>query len=324
MKRKPLLLIFSLIFLSIFLFACSINDLEQVLDIPNKTATQTTTSNNDSTNTESVTTTTQSENGTTKNGLLKVNFIDVGQGDSIFIILPNSKSILIDAGESDSYENITKIIDSSNITKIDVLIATHPHADHIGGMDEIIENYEIGKIYMPKISSSTTTFENLLQTISDKNLKITTATAGMSIELDDSVNIDILGPNSSNYDDINNFSIIIKLTYNNNSFLFTGDAESVSEKELLQNQYDLKADILKVGHHGSSSSTSASLLKAVEPTYAIISVGKDNAYGHPKQKLLDRLADYGVTTYRTDELGTISVTSDGENIEIIALKKDEE
>lgn len=308
MKKKRLSLIFLLVAFSAFLFSCTIEDLEQVLNSQLNSNTTTATTN-ESNNYDEI-----SLNG----DLLTIKYIDVGQGDSIFIILPNEKTLLIDAGVPGSFDVISDVIDSEGYSNIDVILATHPHADHIGAMSDVVRNYDVGSIYMPKVSSTTKTFETLLQTISNKGLKINNAKAGSYIELDDSVLIEIIAPNSTGYEDTNDYSIVIKLTYNNTAFLFTGDAETVSEKEILNGGYDLSADVLKVAHHGSLTSTSASFLKAVEPTYAIISVGVDNSYGHPKQKLLDRLADFGVTVYRTDEVGTITVTSDGDDIMISA------
>lgn len=322
MKKKQRILILSFIFLSLFLYACSISDLEHVLNNSNTNLTEEKIPEND--NEINADINNNSPNDIDGEDLLQIRYIDVGQGDCIFIILPNGKSLLIDTGVSSSFDIISKFLDSTYTSKIDVLIGTHPHADHIGAMSEVIKNYEIGSIYMPKATSTSKTFENLLQTISDSGLKIKNATAGVTIDLDDSVSIEIIAPNSTSYDDTNNYSAIIKLSYENTSFLFTGDAESVSEKELLQTGYDLNADVLKVGHHGSQSSTSASFIKAVEPTYAIISVGKDNSYSHPSQKTLDRLSDYGVTVYRTDIFGTIVVTSDGDKISISAVTKDGE
>ena len=298
MKKRPFIFILFII-VSLFLYSCSFEELNQVID--NALIEE------------------QNEETDTYENQLQITYIDVGQGDSAFIQFPNGKTMLIDAGESSAYEKISKSIDSTKTTHIDVIVATHPHADHIGSMANIIKNYSIGKIYMPKATSNTKTFETLLQTIADHNLKITEAKNGVTINLDETVAVEILSPISAKYDDTNNYSVVLKITYKDTSFLFTGDAEIFVEEELIDNGLDISADVLKVGHHGSTTSTSAAFLRNVRPTYAIISVGADNSYGHPKQKVLDRLADFGVTVYRTDELGTITLTSNGDDIIISTI-----
>ncbi|PKM64939.1 MAG: hypothetical protein CVU96_00325 [Firmicutes bacterium HGW-Firmicutes-20] len=245
--------------------------------------------------------------------LLIVNYIDVGQGDSILIQTPNGSNILIDAGTSSYQTKVANYLIARGITKIDVLIATHPHADHIGGMSYIIENFQIGSIYMPKATTTTKTYETLLTTIKSKGLLINTAKAGMSIDLDSSLSVKIIAPVSSTYSDLNQHSVVLKITYQNNSFLFMGDAGFTSEQEILNLGISLKADVLKVGHHGSSTSTSQSFLTAVAPKYAVISVGK-NSYGHPTEEVINRLTDLGVNTFRTDIDGNIVISSDGKSI----------
>ena len=245
---------------------------------------------------------------------LKIHFIDVGQADCILIQTPAHKTMLIDAGNGDDRDTILGYLRTLKVKTIDVLVATHPHEDHIGSMASILDTYPVGKIYMPKVSAGTKTFEDLLLAIRKKSLKITTAAAGVRIEADPALQIKMLSPNSLKYDDLNNYSPVIKIIYGNTSFLLTGDAETVSEKEILSRKYDLKADVLKVGHHGSSSSTSAAFLKAVSPKSAVISVGKGNDYGHPAQSTLTRLTSAGVKIYRTDRDGTIVASSDGKTV----------
>lgn len=245
---------------------------------------------------------------------LKIHFIDVGQADCILIQTPSNKVMLIDAGNNEDSDTILSYIKSLKISKIDVLVGTHPHEDHIGSMDSVIKTFSIGKIYMPKVSSNTKTYEDVLSAIKAKALKITTATAGLKITLDSNLTIQMLSPNSAKYDDLNNYSPVIKLVYGSTSFLFTGDAETVSEKEILSKKYNVKADVLKVGHHGSNSSTSSTFLKAVSPKYAVISVGKDNDYGHPTAATLTKLSKANIQIFRTDLLSTIIATSDGKAI----------
>ncbi|HHW30345.1 MAG TPA: MBL fold metallo-hydrolase [Clostridiaceae bacterium] len=246
-------------------------------------------------------------------GELKVHFLDVGQADCIFVQAPN-KSMLIDAGNNADSSFILSYLKDLKISKIDVLIGTHPHEDHIGSMDSIIDSFDISSVYMPRISTTTKTFEDVLLSIKNKGLKVTTAKAGVTFDLGEDVRVEIIAPNSDNYEDINNYSAVIKLTYGETSFLFTGDAETVSEKEMISKGYNLKADVLKVGHHGSTSSTSPAFLKAVSPKYAVISVGKDNQYGHPDSIIINRLSTFGVQIYRTDESGTIIAVTDGKKI----------
>lgn len=249
--------------------------------------------------------------------LLNVHFIDTGQSDCVFIKSSSGKTMLIDAGNNASSDTIIDYIQQQGVNKIDVVIGTHPHEDHIGAMDDVIEYFEIGRIFMPKVTTNTKTFKDVLLAIKKKELKITAAKGGMAFQLDDDVNIDILAPNSDSYESLNNYSIVLKLTYGDTEFLFTGDAEKISENEMLQNKnYNLQADLLKVAHHGSSSSTTMEFLTAVAPKYAIICVGKDNPYGHPHKETLDNLAKQDVEVYTTADNGNILVSSDGKNIQI--------
>lgn len=241
---------------------------------------------------------------------VKVHYINVGQADSTLIQV-DGKNILIDAGNDD---NLTyNYLKQQGITKLDYVIATHPHADHIGGMSTIINNFTVDKFYAPKVTTTTVTFENMIKALQNKGLKITTPTIGETIAIGNAT-LTFLAPNSATYEDLNNYSIVCKLKNGNNSFIFTGDAESLSEGEILAKQLDISANVLKVGHHGSSSSTSQGFLNKVNPQYAIISVGAGNDYGHPNQETLTKLNSKGVKTFRTDTQGTIIATSNGQNI----------
>ncbi|MCH5317094.1 MAG: MBL fold metallo-hydrolase [Eubacterium sp.] len=244
--------------------------------------------------------------------ILAVNFLDVGQGDCEFIQLPDGKCMLIDAGVSDSASKIASKISELGYEKIDYLIATHPHADHIGGMKRIIENFEIGDIYMPKASTNTKTFENLLQAIADKGLSINTAKAGKVICESDDLKIEFLAPVSDSYKDLNNYSAVIRLQYGNNVFLFTGDAEALAEGEMLSaySKSALKADVLKVGHHGSNTASSVAFINTVSPKYAVIEVGNDNSYNHPHTEAINHLNSVGAEILRTDLNGNIIIISD--------------
>lgn len=257
-------------------------------------------------------------------GLLKAHFIDVGQADCIYIELPNSENMLIDAGNNGDRDTILDYLDSQGVKKLDHVIGTHPHEDHIGSLDAVINNYDIGKIYMPQVSSNTKTFEDVLTAIQNKGLRVTAPAGGAYLiglgnrtdgnTVKDELAVRFLAPNGKGYKDMNNYSIVVKIIFRNTSMLFTGDAEDVSEAEMISAGYDVRSNLIKIGHHGSASSTTDSFLEDVQPQYAVISVGRDNHYGHPAQSTLDKLNAAGVRIFRTDELGTITAASDGETI----------
>lgn len=251
------------------------------------------------------------------NSKLKVHYLDVGQGDSEFLELPNGQTMLIDAGVSERGAGIVSYINGLGYSKIDYIICTHPHADHIGGMAEVVNSFAVGKIYMPRTSSSDTpttkVYKNLLSAIQNKGLSINTAKFGVTVVDTGSLSIKMIAPKGSNYGDLNQYSAVLMLQYGNNKFLFMGDAGNVSENEITA---DVKADVIKVGHHGSKTSTGASFIKKVSPKYAVIEVGKGNSYGHPTAQCLSRLQSVGANVYRTDECGTIIFTSDGNVITI--------
>ena len=253
----------------------------------------------------------------TNNDLLKVHYLDVGQGDSIFVELPNNETMLIDAAESYQSENIINYLKNLNYQKIDYVIGTHPHTDHIGGLKDIINTFEIGKIYMPKIVSTTKTYESLLMAIKDKNLKINTAKAGTSIIDTDTLKINILAPNNSTYTELNNYSVVTKITYGTTKFLFMGDAEKLSENEIKEN---VTADVIKIGHHGSNTSSSIDFIKKVNAKYGIISVGLNNKYNLPKEETITNWENSGTKIYLTSTNGTIRASSDGTNIKIESEK----
>ena len=241
---------------------------------------------------------------------LKVSYIDVGQADSILIQTPGGKNVLIDAGNNGDATTIVAYLKAQNISRLEYVIATHSHEDHIGSMDTVINTFDIGQVVMLKESSNTQTFRDVITAIANKGLKPIEAKAGVKLDLDS----EIYAPNSSGYDDTNDYSAVLRLVYGKNSFLFTGDAETQSESEMLRLGSQLKVDVLKVGHHGSKTSSTAAFLKLVAPKYAVISVGKGNSYGHPTGEAWEDLAVLGATIYRTDESGTIVCESDGETI----------
>ena len=242
---------------------------------------------------------------------LRVNYIDVGQGDSIFIQLPNKETMLIDAGEAYEVDNVINYLNNLGITKIDYAVGTHPHTDHIGGLEEVINTFDIGSIYMPRASSTSKTYEDLLTTISNKGLKIKTAKSGVVVLDDDNLKLEFIAPNSDSYSELNNYSAVLKLTYLDNTFLFMGDAETLSEDEIT---YDVDADVIKVGHHGSDSSSGIEFVRKVSPEYAIIMVGEGNSYNHPYQSIIDRYESVGAKVLRTDLDGNIVCDSDGVDV----------
>lgn len=248
----------------------------------------------------------------------QVYFLDVGQGDCELIRLKNGETILIDSGTGETSAQLTAYIKDLGISRIDTLIATHPHEDHIGGMAQVVRSFSIGQIYMPKIADAqvptTTVYEKLLTAIQQKGLKINTARGGTTVFSSGDESMQVFAPNSNKYSGLNSYSVAVKLVSGQKSFLFTGDAEADSEKEMIAKGYDLKSDVFKCGHHGSSTSNSAAFLKAVSPSAAVISCGVNNDYGHPHKEVLSRLQKVGTTVYRTDLQGTILARCDGKSI----------
>lgn len=253
---------------------------------------------------------------------LKIHFIDVGQGDSILVNLPQKFTMLIDAGNNNDGEKIVRYIKDQGIKRIDYIVGTHPHEDHIGALDVVIQTFDIGKVYMPKVSHNTKTFKDVLLAVKEKGLKVSSPKPGEIIFDKEDLKVQFLAPNAENYEELNNYSIVTKVTYGEASFLLAGDAEDVSEKEMLKKfGTGLKANVLKLGHHGSTSSTTPEFLKAVSPEYAVISVGKDNTYGHPHKETIGRLNKKGIKIYRTDKNGTVVMSSDGQEISVWVEKE---
>lgn len=242
---------------------------------------------------------------------LKIYYIDVGQADSILIQNEN-EFMLIDAGNNNDGPLLVKYFQSLNIKDFKYVVGTHPHEDHIGGLDDIITNFNIGTIYIPDAITTTKTFEDLLNSIEKKNMAFIVPKIDSTFNLG-KANVKVIYTGTDTKD-LNNTSIVLKMSFGSTTYLFTGDATSTTEKKILNK--DISADVLKVGHHGSNYSSTDKFLNKVNPKYAIISVGKNNIYSHPATKTIDKLNKLNIKIYRTDELGTIILTSDGKNIDI--------
>lgn len=243
---------------------------------------------------------------------LTVRFVDVGQGDGSIIEFPDGKTMVIDAGrDRDSGAAMNATLSADGRQQIDWAVATHPDADHIGGMPAVISANSVGSVWAPDCNHDTETFTRFLQSVADKGLSIDAAARGKTIATGDSYSIEILWPDvGASFEDTNDYSVVIKVTYGKTTFLFTGDA--TTEDLLKADCGDI--DVLKVAHHGSDTGTSPALLTALTPKIAVISYGLDNSYGHPTQAVLDALSAAGATVYGTGAQGTITVTSDGVDV----------
>ena len=245
-----------------------------------------------------------------------IKFIDVGQGEAILIALPE-KTILIDAGPTGSAPKIAQMLQELGRNKIDYLVATHPDEDHIGGMADVISNTQIGTIYAPNKTNNTATYRKFLAAIQNNNLQITLAEAGTIIDQTDSYKLEILWPKKdANFPDTNDYSIIIKLTVGNKTFLFTGDAPT----NAILNSNPGHIDVLKLSHHGSRTGTTEQLVRKLSPTYAVVSYALDNSYGHPMQSVLNALHKHSVEVWGTGANGIITITCDGTTIDISSEK----
>jgi len=241
---------------------------------------------------------------------ISVHFIDVGQGDAIYIKAPNGEDILIDAGNKTKGDVVISYLKKLKVDDIEVMIATHPDADHIGGLDEVLAAYKVESVYAPKASHTTQAYKDFLLAVKREGLTIKTAKAGVKLPIQKAEAKFIAPVKDYSNSDLNNWSAVLYMKYNKNTFLFTGDAETASENDMITSKTLPQADVLKVGHHGAKTSSSLNFLKVVKPKYAVISVGK-NAYGHPTADVLNRFKLTKTAVLRTDQSGSIVIQGNG-------------
>ena len=243
---------------------------------------------------------------------MEVHYIDVGQGDATLIKV-GEHAMLIDAGDNSEGTAVQSYLDSQNIETLDYVIGTHPDADHIGGLDVVIYKFDCKKVFMPDVTSDTKTYDDVVQALKSKNQKKKAPKLGKTYSLGDAA-FTVIAPVKEYGDETNNWSIGILLQYGENRFLFTGDAEKEAEEDILDTGEDISADVYKASHHGSKTGSSDEFLDKVNPTYAVISCGEGNKYGHPSAQTLNNFRSRGIKTFRTDNQGTIVAYSDGKNI----------
>jgi len=249
---------------------------------------------------------------------IRAHFIDLGQADGI-LIQSAQNAVLIDGGEYATRDTLVNYLRNAGITALDYVVATHPHSDHIGGLATIVEKFEVKNILMPDATNNTAVFEKLLTAIENKGISITVPSVGDKITAG-IIEFTVLAPIGKDYKDLNNTSLVLRMVYGETAMLFTGDAETVSEKEMLKNGLSLRANVLKAGHHGSRSSTSAEFLNVVCPGTVVVSCGQQNSYGHPHKEFLELVSqpERNITLLRTDELGTIIIITDGQEVKLYA------
>ncbi|MFA6809113.1 MAG: MBL fold metallo-hydrolase [Eubacteriales bacterium] len=253
--------------------------------------------------------------------LLEVHFLDVGQADSILIHSPDGTAVLIDGGNTDDGAFVVKYIKSLGISELEAIVATLPNEEHIGGLDTILSQIPVKNVYMPNVATDTQIYKDFIKAVDLSGANKISVKTGKSIETNLSdLSMVFLAPNNSKYDELNNYSSVLKLKYRDISFLFAGDAENISEQEMVDLRRNLSATVLKIGHHGSSSSTSQEFLNQIKPEYAVISLGIDNKYNYPAKETINKLKAAEASILRTDKLGTIIMETDGSKLGIKAIK----
>ncbi len=251
-----------------------------------------------------------------------VYFLDVGQSDCTVIVC-DDEVMLIDSGTVNQVHNIRESLYSLEIKEIDYLFVTHQHDDHMAGASKLIDEYKINNIFMPKLSSinfvDSLTYQDLINKIAINNINPFAVSCGDIFHVG-SASVRVLAPMKQD-ENLNNMSLVLKVTYGETSFLFQGDSEEKVEKQIMSSGANIKADVIKIGHHGSNTSTSESYLQAVNPQYAIISAGIDNSYGHPSTPIIRRLVNNDVQIFLTSYHGDITISSDGKNISVIKQRE---
>ena len=253
-----------------------------------------------------------------ENSQFEVHYIDVGQADSALVEC-DGEAMLIDGGNTADSSLIAAYLKQEEIDSLDYVICTHAHEDHVGGLSGALSVVQAEHVYAPVTESDSKAYKNFKKKTEEQGLEIEHPDAGDIISLGSS-RVEFLGPVNEKWKDTNSTSIVMKITYGSTSFLFTGDAERDEEAEILETGANLKSPVLKVGHHGSDTSTSYPFLREVMPQYAVISCERGNSYGHPHEETLSRLNDAGVEIYRTDLNGNIVMTSDGQNVNVVTEK----
>ncbi|MCL1998425.1 MAG: MBL fold metallo-hydrolase [Turicibacter sp.] len=245
---------------------------------------------------------------------IRIHYIDVGQGNSV-LVHSNNNAVLIDAGVVAASSAVVAYIERLGITTLDYVVATHPHSDHIGGLPAVLDNFEVRELWMPDVVHDTNTFERLLDAVERNGVEITTIMAGDTLSAG-IIQMTAVAPNSNMYSNLNDYSIVLHMSFGYTGFLFTGDAEALSENEMLAAGHFLQADILQVAHHGSATSTTEAFLDAVMPFAAVIQSGAENQFGHPHPSVISRLEERGIVILRNDEMGTIVLATDGLDIHL--------
>lgn len=249
-------------------------------------------------------------------GQLKVHLIDVGQGDAILVQAPSGENMLIDGGERSASGDLIKYLRAQGVRKLNVVVATHPHTDHIGGLSAVLETFPVALVCDPGKAGTSNTYSNFLDLVDKKNIPFYLARRGNRLHFANGITVDILNPtNDVGKESMNNASVVLRMTFGKISFLFTGDLEDDMEKKMIKAGVNLQAEVLKVGHHGSDSSTSTLFLGRIAPKIALISVG-NNPYGHPEEVVLQRLKQRNIETYITKKQGHIVVLTDGESVSV--------
>lgn len=263
-----------------------------------------------------------SSEGAAPSGSLRIYALDVGQGDSLLVLSPQGKTVLIDAGPTDAGDEVVTALRQHGVKQLDLAVATHPHADHIGGMKKVMDTFPVKKFLDSGQTYTSATYEKMLREIQENKIGFIKAVRGQTIELEPGMKLEVLNPGKQLLTDVrsggsleNANSVVLRLSYGQFAMLFTGDAEFETEAQMMESGAKLSAQVLKIGHHGSRHATSGKFLETVNPQVAVISDGTNNDYGHPSQETLDRLKRANIKTLRTDLNGEIEIFSDGKGFE---------